>query len=128
MDVFDSVKNVKVISATNTPVYVVAALLRAGRFDRIVSLPLPDKDARKSILKVHTRNTPLSKNIDLSLISYKTEGFSGAELKSLIVEAAMSAISENRNKVNKMDIVKSIEIIVKKKNEKPSNNNENLYR
>lgn len=128
MDGFESVKNVKVIAATNRPELLDAALLRSGRFDRIVSLPLPDKDARKSILKVHTRDTPLSKNIDLNLISNKTEGFSGAELKSLIVEAAMSAISENRNKVNKMDIVKSIEIIVKKKNEKPSNNNENLYR
>ena len=104
------------------------ALLRSGRFDRIVTLPLPDKNARESILNVHTKNTPLSKNVDLNFISNKTDGFSGAELKSVIVEAAMSAISDNRNKVNKTDIVKSIEIINKKKNESPVNSTENLYR
>ena len=128
MDGFESVKNVKIIAATNRPELLDAALLRSGRFDRIVTLPLPDKDARESILSVHTKNTPLSKNVDLNFISNKTDGFSGAELKSVIVEAAMIAISDNRNKVNKSDIVKSIEIINKKKNESPINSTENLYR
>ena len=128
MDGFESVKNVKIIAATNRPELLDAALLRSGRFDRIVNLPLPDKDARESILAVHTKNTPLSKNVDLNFISNKTDGFSGAELKSVIVEAAMIAISDNRNKVNKSDIVKSIEIINKKKNESPINSTENLYR
>ena len=128
MDGFESVKNVKIIAATNRPELLDAALLRSGRFDRIVNLPLPDKDARESILAVHTKNTPLSKNVDLNFISNKTDEFSGAELKSVIVEAAMIAISDNRNKVNKSDIVKSIEIINKKKNESPINSTENLYR
>lgn len=128
MDGFESVKNVKIIAATNRPELLDVALLRSGRFDRIVTLPLPDKNARESILNVHTKNTPLSKNVDLNFISNKTDGFSGAELKSVIVEAAMSAISDNRNKVNKTDIVKSIEIINKKKNESPVNSTENLYR
>ena len=128
MDGFESVKNVKIIAATNRPELLDAALLRSGRFDRIVNLPLPDKDARESILAVHTKNTPLSRNVDLNFISNKTDGFSGAELKSVIVEAAMIAISDNRNKVNKRDIVKSIEIINKKKNESPINSTENLYR
>lgn len=128
MDGFDSVKNVKIIAATNRPELLDAALLRSGRFDRIVTLPLPDKNARVSILNVHTKNTPLSKNVDLNFISNKTDGFSGAELKSVIVEAAMSAISDDRNKVNKTDILKSIEIISKKKNENPVNSTENLYR
>ena len=128
MDGFESVKNVKIIAATNRPELLDAALLRSGRFDRIVTLPLPDKNARVSILNVHTKNTPLSKNVDLNFISNKTVGFSGAELKSVIVEAAMSAISDNRNKVNKSDIIKSIEIINKKKNESPVNSTENLYR
>ena len=78
-------------------------------------------------MNVHTKNTPLSKNVDLNFISNKTDGFSGAELKSVIVEAVMSAI-DNRNKVNKSDIIKSIEIINKKKNESPVNSTENLYR
>jgi proteasome regulatory subunit len=128
MDGFDSIKNVKIIAATNRPELLDAALLRSGRFDRIVTLSLPDKDARKSILQVHTKNTPLSRNIDLDFISHKTEGFSGAELKSVIVEAAMCAISDNRNKVNKSDIVKSIEIIIKKKEGNPVSSVENLYR
>ena len=128
MDGFESVKNVKIIAATNRPELLDAALLRSGRFDRIVTLPLPDKNARVSILNVHTKNTPLSKNVDLNFISNKTDGFSGAELKSVIVEAAMSAISDDRNKVNKTDILKSIEIISKKKNENPVNSTENLYR
>ena len=128
MDGFESVKNVKIIAATNRPELLDAALLRSGRFDRIVTLPLRDKNARISILNVHTKNTPLSKNVDLNFISNKTDGFSGAELKSVIVEAAMSAISDNRNKVNKSDIIKSIEIINKKKNESPVNSTENLYR
>ncbi|MBU03432.1 MAG: proteasome-activating nucleotidase [Euryarchaeota archaeon] len=128
MDGFESVKNVKIIAATNRPELLDAALLRSGRFDRIVTLPLPDKVARRSILQVHTRNTPLSKNVGIDFISNQTDGFSGAELKSLVVEAAMNAISDNRSVVSKIDIVKSIEIITKKKNESPINSTENLYR
>jgi len=128
MDGFESVKNVKIIAATNRPELLDAALLRSGRFDRIVTLPLPDKIARESILNVHTKNTPLSKNVDLSFISNNTDGFSGAELKSVIVESAMNAISNKRNKVNKTDIMKSIELINKKKNESPATSTENLYR
>jgi ATP-dependent 26S proteasome regulatory subunit len=79
-------------------------------------------------LQVHTRNTPLSKNVGIDFISNQTDGFSGAELKSLVVEAAMNAISDNRSVVSKIDIVKSIEIITKKKNESPINSTENLYR
>ena len=81
MDGFESVKNVKIIAATNRPELLDAALLRSGRFDRIVTLPLPDKDARESILTVHTKNTPLSKNVDLNFISNKTDGLDGAVIK-----------------------------------------------
>jgi proteasome regulatory subunit len=127
MDGFDSVKDVKIIAATNRPELLDAALLRSGRFDRVVNLPLPQKEARVSILKVHTKNTPLSKNVDINYLSNKTDGFSGAELKSLVVEAAINAISDNRNSVTKSDFVKSIEIINKKKNDSPINNTQNSY-
>jgi proteasome regulatory subunit len=127
MDGFDSVKDVKIIAATNRPELLDAALLRSGRFDRIVTLPLPDKDARKSIIQVHIKNTPLSKDIDLNFISKKTDGFSGAEIKSMVVEAAMKAISDNRNKVKKSDFIKAIEIINKKKNDSPNSAAEALY-
>jgi proteasome regulatory subunit len=127
MDGFDSVKDVKIIAATNRPELLDAALLRSGRFDRIVTLPLPDKDARKSIIQVHIKNTPLSKDIDLNFISQKTDGFSGAEIKSMVVEAAMKAISDNRNKVKKSDFIKAIEIINNKKNDSPNSAAEALY-
>ncbi|MBT3642245.1 MAG: proteasome-activating nucleotidase [Euryarchaeota archaeon] len=127
MDGFDSIKDVKIIAATNRPELLDAALLRSGRFDRVVNLPLPQKDARVSILNVHTKNTPLSKNVDINYLSNKTDGFSGAELKSLVVEAAINAISENRNSVNKSDFVKSIETLNKKKNDSPISNTQNSY-
>ncbi len=127
MDGFDSIKDVKIIAATNRPELLDAALLRSGRFDRVVNLPLPQKDARVSILNVHTKNTPLSKNVDINYLSNKTDGFSGAELKSLVVEAAINAISENRNSVNKSDFVKSIETLNKKKNDSPVTNTQNSY-
>ena len=127
MDGFDSIKDVKIIAATNRPELLDAALLRSGRFDRVVNLPLPQKDARVSILNVHTKNTPLSKNVDINYLSNKTDGFSGAELKSLVVEAAINAISENRNSVNKSDFVKSIETLNKKKNDSPVSNTQNSY-
>ncbi len=128
MDGFDSVKDVKIIAATNRPELLDAALMRSGRFDRIVTLPLPDKEARVNIFKVHTKNTPLAKDIDFEIISNRSEGFSGAEIKSVVVEAAINAISDDRNNVNKKDIFLSIEKINKKKNDMPNNSVDNLYR
>jgi|TARA_B110000881_G_scaffold197589_1_gene193841 proteasome regulatory subunit len=127
MDGFQSVKDVKIIAATNRPELLDAALLRSGRFDRIVNLPLPDKEARVSIFKVHSSNTPLSKDVDANYIGAKTDGFSGAEIKSVVVEAAINAISDERKSVNKSDFIKSIEIINKKKNDSPLSNTENSY-
>ena len=128
MDGFDSVKDVKIIAATNRPELLDAALMRSGRFDRIVTLPLPDKEARVNIFKVHTKNTPLAKDIDFEIISNRSEGFSGAEIKSVVVEAAINAISDDRNNVNKKDFFLSIEKINKKKNDMPNNSVDNLYR
>ena len=80
---------------TNRPELLDNALLGPGRFDRIVEIPLPDvEDGRLSILKVHTKNTPISNRIKLEEIASKTDGFSGAEIKSLVVEAGVSAISK----------------------------------
>jgi cell division protease FtsH len=99
MDGFEGHEAVIVLAATNRPDVLDPALLRPGRFDRHVTLELPDKDARVQILKVHTRDVPLGPDVDLDQIAAGTPGFSGADLKNLVNEAAMFAARENAGKV-----------------------------
>jgi|TARA_B110000438_G_scaffold57020_1_gene57074 proteasome regulatory subunit len=94
LDGFDSLENVKVIAATNRPELLDKALLRPGRFDRIVEIPLPDTEGREAILKVHAKNMPLNKNVDFAKLSIITEGYSGAELKAITIDVGMNAISQ----------------------------------
>jgi len=96
---FASHEAVIVLAATNRPDVLDPALLRPGRFDRHVTLELPDKNAREAILKVHTRNKPISENVDLSLVAAGTPGFSGADLKNLVNEAALAASREGRQQI-----------------------------
>lgn len=84
---------VLVLGATNRPDSLDPALRRAGRFDREVSLGIPDKDARAAILKVHTANVTLSDEVSLEKIASLTPGFVGADLVALIREAAMAAVN-----------------------------------
>ena len=109
LDGFAPLEDVKIIAATNRPELLDNALLRPGRFDRIVEIPLPDEHGRLSILKVHTKNTPISNRIKLEEIASKTDGFSGAEIKSLVVEAGVSAISKGNKKITKSDFLNSLE-------------------
>ena len=109
LDGFTPLEDVKIIAATNRPELLDNALLRPGRFDRIVEIPLPDEHGRLSILKVHTKNTPISNRIKLEEIASKTDGFSGAEIKSLVVEAGVSAISKGNKKITKSDFLNSLE-------------------
>jgi len=91
MDGFSGHEAVIVLAATNRPDVLDPALLRPGRFDRHVTLELPDKRARAAILRVHTRKVPLGGDVDLDVIAAGTPGFSGADLKNLVNEAAMAA-------------------------------------
>ncbi|MEM5811935.1 MAG: AAA family ATPase [Candidatus Aenigmatarchaeota archaeon] len=91
------IKNVVIIAATNRPDLVDPALLRPGRFDKLIFIPPPDKQARLEILKIHTKNMPLAKDVDLEEIASKTENYSGADLEALVKEAAMSALREDIN-------------------------------
>ena len=127
LDGFEPLEDVKIIAATNRPELLDSALLRPGRFDRIVEIPLPDEDGRLSILRVHTKNTPLSSQIDLKEIASKTEGFSGAEIKSLVVEAGVSAISNGRKKISKSDFSKSLEKVTDGRNGDVTDNSSGLY-
>jgi proteasome regulatory subunit len=127
LDGFEPLEDVKIIAATNRPELLDSALLRPGRFDRIVEIPLPDEDGRLSILRVHTKNTPLSNQIDLEDIASKTDGFSGAEIKSLVVEAGVSAISNGRKKISKLDFSKSLEKVTDGRNGDGTDNSSGLY-
>jgi ATP-dependent Zn protease len=90
---------VVVLAATNRPDVLDPALLRPGRFDRHVTLDLPDRAARRAILKVHAARLPLAGDVDLDLIASATPGFSGADLKNLVNEAAMAAARDNSEQV-----------------------------
>ena len=127
MDGFDNLENVKIIAATNRPELLDAALLRPGRFDRIINIPLPSLESRETIFKVHTKSMPLSKNVNIGNLAKISDGFSGAEIKSAVVEAGISAISENRKSVNKNDFIKSISKISDKKNNTTNSGSERLY-
>ncbi|MGI9414579.1 MAG: ATP-dependent zinc metalloprotease FtsH, partial [Hyphomicrobiales bacterium] len=101
LDGFSGHETVIVLAATNRPDVLDPALLRPGRFDRHVTLELPDKSAREAILNVHTKKVPLASDVDLAAIAAGTPGFSGADLKNLINEAAMTAARSGSHAVTK---------------------------
>jgi cell division protease FtsH len=100
MDGFTSNQNLLVLAATNRPDVLDPALLRPGRFDRKVFLELPDREARVAILEVHTREVPLGEDVDIKKLARRTVGFSGADLKNLVNEAALFAGRERRKEVD----------------------------
>jgi transitional endoplasmic reticulum ATPase len=96
MDGLEGLDGVTVIAATNRPDIVDPALLRPGRFDRLILTPIPDTPARRTILRIHTQKMPL-RNVDLDYITSKTEGYVGADLENLCREAAMIALREDKD-------------------------------
>ncbi len=99
MDGFETNQEVIVIAATNRPDVLDPALLRPGRFDRQVTVGLPDRKGREDILKIHSRGMPMSKDVNLELISRGTTGFAGADLANLVNEAALNAARNNRKEI-----------------------------
>ena len=104
MDGFDTQEGIIIIAATNRPDVLDAALLRPGRFDRQVTIDLPDIVGREQILRVHARKIALADNVDLSVIARGTPGLSGAELANLLNEAALLAARRNKKKVDMTDV------------------------
>ena len=127
MDGFESNQNVKIIAATNRPELLDKALLRPGRFDRIIEIGLPDRDARENILQIITKQMSLDNSMILEKIAYKTEGFSGAELKALVMEAGIKAISEEKATVSENNFSEALQLIVENRKETRGNNHEGLY-
>lgn len=112
MDGFSSREGIIVLAATNQPDVLDKALLRPGRFDRRVVVNLPDKTGREAILKVHTRNVPLANDANLGEIAATTPGFSGADLKNLVNEAALLAARRRQDEVRRKDFLDALEKIV----------------
>lgn len=104
MDGFDSNEGIIVIAATNRPDILDMALLRPGRFDRRIVVPMPDVRGREEILSVHVRKVPLAEDVDLKVIARSTPGFSGADLANLINEAALLAARRGQNSVTMKDL------------------------
>ena len=112
LDGFEPNEKVIVMAATNRPDVLDPALLRPGRFDRRVTLELPDRKDREEILTIHARRKPFAEDVHLPLIAERTPGFSGADLYSLMNEAAILAARENRTKVSQFDLIRSIEKVM----------------
>lgn len=112
MDGFETDTNVIVVAATNRPDVLDPALLRPGRFDRQVILDLPDINDREAILKVHSKNKPIAKEVNLRVIAERTPGFSGADLANIINEGAILAARENKKEINTEDLKEAIEKVI----------------
>ncbi|MFP3300192.1 MAG: proteasome-activating nucleotidase [Thermoplasmatales archaeon] len=110
IDGFEPLGNIKIIAATNRPDTLDEALIRPGRFDRIIEIPLPDSSGREEILKIHIKKMNL-KNVNLKEIASITEGFAGADLKAVTVEAGMFAVRELRDFITQTDFIKAVEKI-----------------
>jgi len=124
MDGITRLEGVVVIGATNRPDIVDPALLRPGRFDRVIYVPPPDKEARLEIFKVHTRKMPLAEDVDLEELAEKTEGYTGADIAAVCREAAMIALREagKPTKVKKEHFLRALEKV------EPSVSKEDLER
>lgn len=112
MDGFEPNAKVIVMAATNRPDVLDPALLRPGRFDRRVTIDLPDRKDREAILAVHSKKKPLQDDVNLEIVARRTPGFSGADLYSLMNEAAILAARETRKKVGQFDVIRSIEKVM----------------
>lgn len=112
MDGFDTNTNVILLAATNRPDILDPALLRPGRFDRRVVLDRPDQNGRVAILKVHSKDKPMGKSVDLEVLAKQTVGFSGADLANLINEAAILAARRNKKAVEMVELEESIDKVL----------------
>ncbi|MCL5238999.1 MAG: CDC48 family AAA ATPase [Candidatus Marsarchaeota archaeon] len=111
MDGLSDLKNVVVLAATNRPEDVDPALLRPGRFDKVIEILMPDANARFEILKVHTKRMPIDKDVDLVELANVTEEYTGAEIENIVREAGMNAIRNKRSIVRKEDFMKALQEI-----------------
>ena len=115
LDGFDALDDVKIIAATNRPELLDPALLRPGRFDRLINIDLPNLEARESIFEVYCRNLPKKNKIDTRKLAISSDGFSGAEIKSVVTEAAISAIADGRDSCHEDDFTNAMSTLREKR-------------
>lgn len=114
MDGFEERGNVKIMAATNRIDMLDPAILRPGRFDRIIEIPLPDEKGREAIFKIHTRKMTLEGDVDMDHVVKETEGASGADMKSIVTEAGMFAIRRRSKSVSHEDFEKAVKKVIHK--------------
>ena len=117
LDGFTPRGNVSIMAASNRPDILDEALLRPGRFDRIIKIPLPEEEARLKIIKIHASNMSIQRGVNYKKLSEDTEGFSGADLRALCVEAGMNAIHDKRPKVNSKDFANALDKVLNRLND-----------
>lgn len=115
VDGFDKRGNVRIIGATNRPDILDPALLRPGRFDRIIKIPIPDKEGRKEIFKIHTATLKLKKDVDLDTLAALTDHATGADIKAISVEAGMFAVRKNKKTVGMEEFERAIKKVKENK-------------
>jgi len=118
LDGFNPLGEVKIIGATNRPDILDEALLRPGRFDRIIEIPMPNFEARSEIFKIHTKRMNLDTSFNLDEVAVKAEGSTGADIKAICTEAGMFAIRENRDIVSMADFEKAVTKVLDEGGEK----------
>uniref|UniRef100_UPI000EFCA6EE AAA family ATPase n=1 Tax=Halalkalicoccus subterraneus TaxID=2675002 RepID=UPI000EFCA6EE len=109
MDGFDERGEIRIIAATNRFDMLDRAILRPGRFDRLIEVPEPDEEGRTRILEIHTAEMNVAEGVDFEALSEDTAGFSGAELASLCTEAGMFAVRDDRTEVRTEDFEEALE-------------------
>jgi proteasome regulatory subunit len=117
MDGFDRRGDVRIIAATNRPDILDPAMLRPGRFDRLIEIPMPTYEGRVEIFQIHTRNMSLDRNLSIEALAVRTEGATGADIKAICTEAGMFAIRDGRGKVIFSDFEKAVEKVLGKYSE-----------
>ena len=117
LDGFESRGDIGIIGATNRPDILDPALLRPGRFDRFIEVPLPNIDGRREILKIHTRNMSFEEEADIDFLASLTDGLSGADLKAVCTEAGMFAIRDKRDTISVDDFMNAVDKVMEKNKE-----------
>jgi len=112
LDGFNPLGDVKIIGATNRPDILDEALLRPGRFDRIIEIPLPTVEARREIFRIHTRKMSVEPEVDFDALAARIEGATGADIKAISTESGMFAIREDRTTVSMDDFERAVEKVL----------------
>jgi len=120
LDGFNPIGEVKIIGATNRPDILDEALLRPGRFDRIIDIPIPNFEARVEIFRIHTRRMSIEPSVSPEDLATKTDGATGADIKAICTEAGMLAIRENRDVVTVADFDRAITKVLEEGEQKPT--------